>query len=123
MMIFINLFGIVLIAGIVWWFWFSTPKITPKSMGESNGKHMIIVENGVYSPSRINIESGKETSLFFMRKDASPCAATLVFSALDISEELAVDKIKTIQLPKLKAGTYSFGCQMQMYRGELIVSD
>jgi len=84
---------------------------------------MIIVENGVYSPSRINIESGKETSLFFMRKDASPCAATLVFSALDISEELAVDKIKTIQLPKLKAGTYSFGCQMQMYRGELIVSD
>ena len=117
MMILINLLGIALIAGIVWWFWL----YTPKSTGAGNGTQMIIVENGVYSPSRISIESDKETSISFMRKDASPCSGTLVFSDLEISEELVVDKIKTIQLPKLEAGTYSFGCQMQMYRGELVV--
>ncbi|MFT7372618.1 MAG: plastocyanin domain-containing protein [Oleiphilaceae bacterium] len=117
MMMFINLLGIVLIAAIVWWFWLPTTKNT--DVGD--GTETIIVENGVYVPSRISIASGKETSISFLRKDASPCASTLVFSDLDINEELVVDKIKKIRLPKLAAGTYSFGCQMQMYRGELVV--
>ena len=117
MMIFINLLGIALIAGIVWWFWLYKPESTKKG----DGSQVIVVENGVYSPSRISIESGKDMSISFIRKDASPCSGTLIFSDLDISEELAVGKIKTIQLPNLEEGTYSFGCQMKMYRGELIV--
>ena len=118
MMMLVNLLGILLIAGIVWWFWV----YKPKSKEASDGVQIIVVENGVYAPARINLESGKATNISFMRKDQSPCAGTVVFSALDISEELPVGKIKTIHIPKLDSGTYTFGCQMEMYRGELVVN-
>lgn len=117
MMLIINLLGILLVVGIIWWFWL----YQPQSAEDDSRSKLIVVENGVYSPSRINIESGTQSSISFIRKDASPCAGTVVFSGLDISEELPIGKIKTIQLPKLEAGTYSFACQMQMYRGELVV--
>lgn len=60
------------------------------------------------------------TELRFLRKDTSPCAATVVFSGLDISEELPLNKPKDIRLPPLAAGKHPFICQMQMYRGELL---
>lgn len=82
----------------------------------------ITVENGPYEPSRIRLQAGKAATLRFVRKDASPCAATVVFADFDISEELPLDKSKDVILPAKEPGEYSFTCQMQMYRGKLIVT-
>jgi plastocyanin domain-containing protein len=117
-MIIINIVGILLIMLIVWWFWL----YTPKDVAAEQGVVTIIVENGTYEPSRIRLLAGQKNTLRFIRKDASPCAATVVFADFDISEELPLNKPKEIKLPPLGAGQYPFTCQMQMYRGELIVA-
>jgi len=120
-MMVINVLGILLIIGIVWWFWLY--KSTDVQVNSDVSELLVIVENGVYNPARLRIPSGQATSVKFLRKEDSPCAGTVVFADLNISEDLPLNKEKTIQLPALAPGSYSFTCQMQMYRGELIVSD
>lgn len=113
----INILGLLVIALIVWWFWLYKPKET-----ELGGDELtIIVDSGTYQPARIKVHSNQPTTLQFIRKDASPCAEMVLIPDLDISDSLPLNKLKQIQLPALKAGSYPFHCQMQMYRGELVV--
>jgi plastocyanin domain-containing protein len=116
-MLFINIAGIALIALIVWWFWLYKPQQV--KLGESD--LVITVENGTYSPSRIKVPEGKPVELKFLRKDQSPCSETLLIPELQISDALPANKLKSIQLPALKSGEYDFHCQMQMYRGKIMV--
>ena len=116
-MILINSLGVLLIALIIYWFWFAKPK---SLIAEKNSVD-IIVNDGVYTPAHIEIEVGKPVMLKFLRKDPSPCAEKVIFSALNISEELPINKKKAIQLKIEQPGEYEFTCQMQMYRGTLIV--
>lgn len=114
----INLLGLLLIALIVWWFWI----YQPKAIFANNNTATVIVDSGSYEPSRIQLTAGKSTTLRFLRKDASPCAETVIFENLGISEELPLNRAKDISIPPLGVGEYSFTCQMKMYRGELVVS-
>ena len=116
-MIVVNILGLALIALIIWWFWLYQPAQT--EAGENN--LVIVVDNGTYQPSRIKLPAGKPASLQFLRKDASPCAETVVFPDLQISETLPVNKAKRVDLPSMEKGEYAFHCQMQMYRGQLTV--
>jgi plastocyanin domain-containing protein len=84
---------------------------------------LLRVEHGVYQPAHIHLEAGQATSIGFERLDGSPCAEKVLFPDLEISEDLPVNRKKTVLIPPLKAGEYEFHCQMQMYRGKLIVSD
>jgi len=118
-MMFINLLGLALIAFIVWWFWLYKSNASVAST--ENGKITVLVENGVYNPAKVKISANTPTEIIFIRKDASPCASTVVFGDLEISAELPQDKPKSVLLPALSAGEYAFTCQMQMYRGALIV--
>ena len=117
-MMIINLIGLLLIGLIVWWFWLYKPEET--EVGEQG--IIITVENGTYSPSRITVAAGNPVEIKFLRKDQSPCSETLLIPDLKISDSLPQNKLKTIQLPAMKAGTYGFHCQMQMYRGKIVVS-
>jgi plastocyanin domain-containing protein len=118
-MMMINVLGLFLIALIVWWFWL----YKPKAVTVDDDSITVIVDNGTYEPSRIRLPADRAATLRFLRRDASPCAGTVVFADFDISEELPLNKIKDINLPPLASGEYPFACQMQMYRGALIVSD
>ena len=120
-MLMINIIGVLLIMGIVWWFWLYKP--TELKTDSADSELLITVENGIYTPGRFSVPSGQAALVKFLRKDASPCAGMVAFADLNISEELPLNKEKIIQLPVLSAGTYSFTCQMQMYKGELIVSE
>ena len=113
----INLLGISLIAMIVWWFWL----YKPRSARIQAGHIQILVANGVYQPAHIQLTANQSVTLEFVRKDASPCAATVVFPTLQLSEELRLNEVTRVQLPPLQPGSYIFHCQMQMYRGELHV--
>ena len=116
-MLIINTLGVLLIALIVWWFWL----YKPKEVVVSEEGIIVTVEDGTYQPSRLKLTSGKPVTIQFMRKDASPCAGTVLFPDFNISEELPLGKNKTIMLPAMVKGEYAFHCQMQMYRGTLLV--
>lgn len=116
-MLFINLAGIGFIGLIVWWFWLFKPEAA--ELGESG--LLVSVDSGVYTPARINIAAGSPVEISFIRRDASPCAETLLIPSLQISETLPLNKEKLISLPALSVGKYEFHCQMQMYRGQIIV--
>ena len=116
-MMIINLIGILLIGLIVWWFWL----YKPTEVSAKEGALTVKVEDGTYQPSRIKLPADQTTIIQFLRKDASPCAGVVLFSDFDISEELPLDQYKSIALPAMKPGEYAFNCQMQMYRGTVIV--
>jgi plastocyanin domain-containing protein len=116
-MLMINIFGAVLIVAIIYWFWLYQPAQT-----RSNDNTVtIVVANGVYQPANIKVVANKKVILTFDRKDSAPCAETVVFPQLDISESLAMGDGNNITLPALEVGEYDFHCQMQMYTGKLVV--
>lgn len=113
----INLLGLALIASIVWWFWL----YKPEGPAAPQDTHLIVVENGLYQPSRVKVPAGQPVTLKFLRKDPSPCTASVLFPDLEITVELPVDQEKTVRLPAMQAGELPFHCQMQMVRGVMVV--
>jgi len=116
-MFMINLIGILLIALIIWWFWlFKSNEVSAPDNGI-----VIKVADGTYQPSRIKLRAGKPTELQFLRTDPSPCSATVFIPDLEITVDLPTDQKTSIFLPDLAKGEYPFHCQMQMYKGTLLV--
>lgn len=113
----INSVGLILIVLIIWWFWIKKPQAFKASSEVIN----ITVENGVYTPSRIEMKQGQKVKLVFLRKDPSPCAEKVIFDELGINVDLPVNKKIEVVLQPEKSGEYSFTCQMKMYTGNLIV--
>jgi len=113
----INLLSLVLIAMIVWWFWLYEPN---KPIVQ-NSEVFIEVQDGVYSPSSIQVFAMHPVTFKFILKDQSPCAETMLLPSLDISEQLKLNEITQITLLNFSPGEHEFHCQMQMYRGVLKV--
>ncbi|MFT5755794.1 MAG: plastocyanin domain-containing protein [Alteromonadaceae bacterium] len=120
-MLIINLIGLGLIALIIWWFWLYKPQSTQVSNEHDQGEITVVVEDGIYQPAHISLLEDKATNINFIRKDASPCAATVLFPDLEISADLPLNKPFTVQLPAMKKGEYVFHCQMKMYSGSVVV--
>lgn len=114
-----NVIALLLIAGIVWWFWVYKPKAVTH---ESNVIE-IIADNGVYAPAHIQLKKGEKVILKFLRKDASPCAEKVIFDKLNLSVDLPVGQPVEVNIQPQEAGEIEFTCQMQMYRGSLIVQE
>lgn len=114
----INIAGLILIGLIIWWFWIKKPKAVKASSEVID----ITVENGVYSPARIEMKLGQSVKLVFLRKDPSPCAEKVIFDALGINLDLPVNKKVEVSLKPEAAGEYPFTCQMKMYSGSLVVN-
>tara|TARA_R110000744_G_scaffold24704_1_gene61735 strand:- start:512 stop:877 length:366 start_codon:yes stop_codon:yes gene_type:complete len=120
-MLIINLIGLGLIVLIVWWFWLYQAQSTQVSDEQDNSEITVVVEDGIYQPAHISLLENKALKINFVRKDASPCAATVLFPELEISADLPLNKTFAVQLPPLKKGEYAFHCQMKMYSGTLVV--
>lgn len=114
----VNIAGIALIAFIVWWFWLSRPR----ALRVAGRVIDIVVDGGTYTPSRVEVPAGEKITLRFLRRDPSPCAEQVVFDSLGISEELPLGRAREIEVMPAEPGEYAFTCQMQMYRGSLVVS-
>jgi len=113
----VNIIGIILIALITWWFWIKKPQ----SVKVSSNEVEIVVDNGVYSPSNIELSLGQSIKLKFLRKDPSPCAEKVIFDDLGVSLDLPINKEAGITIKPEKSGDYVFNCQMKMYIGHLKV--
>ena len=113
----VNGIAIVLFLFIIWWFWLSSPRVQKSDADVID----ILVDNGVYSPSNLEVRKGQNLTLRFLRKDASPCAEKVIFKDLNLSADLPVDKKVELKIPTNQTGEFSFTCQMQMYRGTLSI--
>lgn len=113
----VNISGLFLILFTIFWFWAS--KLSKKTTVEDDID--IIVDNSIYKPSAIKIPKGKVVKLRFLRKDPSPCAEWVIFPKLNIAQKLPLNKPLTLKISIDDPGEYEFSCQMNMYRGKLIV--
>ena len=113
-----NIVVIVFILFIIWWFWLAKPKAKAATQ---NDIIEVIVENGVYTPSVIQTSKGQPLTLRFLRRDPSPCAEKVIFSALNLNADLPINEPIDIRLTVDTPGGYEFTCQMGMYRGKLLV--
>jgi len=120
-MLLINVMGLGLIVLIIWWFWIYKPQSTQVSDETDKSEITIVVENGTYQPAYISLLENKPLNIKFIRKDESPCAATVIFPDLEISADLPINKEFSVQLPAMKKGEYAFHCQMKMYSGKVVV--
>ena len=120
-MLIVNVIGLGLIGLIIWWFWLYKPKAMQIKEAVSDNEITIVVEDGVYQPANISLNENSAIRLRFIRKDASPCASTVLFPDLDVSAELPLDKPFIVTLPTMKKGEYSFHCQMKMNNGSIVV--
>jgi plastocyanin domain-containing protein len=115
----VNAFGVLLMLGIVWWFWIAGHS---QAIKVQDGLIDIRVAEGVYTPDRIAMSVGETVQLRFTRQDPSPCAALVQFEGLSISRELPVEEPVTLAVRYDQPGEYAFTCQMGMYRGQVVVT-
>lgn len=120
MTLLINLAGLLLMVGIIGWFWLSHSSTNGQVVNDQGTT--IVVADGVYQPSTLHATAGQPLTLHFDRRDPSPCAEQVIFHGLDVSEFLDMGTITTVTLDNPPVGEYRFTCQMQMYQGRLIVT-
>lgn len=122
MTIVINLIGLGLIGLVIWWFWLYKPNLYVSKFGSTTTGSIIevLVKDGVYTPTYIQVEPNHPITLRFTRKDASPCAEIVNFTLLNISRQLPLNEPVDININIEKSGEYEFTCQMGMCRGKLI---
>ena len=118
-MLLIDVLAIAVIGFIVGWFWWYKPRAA-RSVDTAMPVE-IIVADGVYTPARIELPADQPLVLRFLRQDPNPCAEQLQFADLGVSVELPLNQAVDVTLPAQPAGEYGFSCQMQMYRGTLII--
>ena len=115
----VNGIGLVLAIIIFWWFFGSKTRVV--SFSSEGSAIDILVKDGIYQPSSIQVPAGKPITLRFLREDKSACSEYVLFSSINLSYQLPINKPFVITLPPQPAGEIEFTCQMKMYRGKLIV--
>ncbi len=113
----VNSIGIILIVLIIWWFWLKKAKAEKVATDVIK----IMVKDGVYTPSRIEVAQKDKITLEFYREDKSACSEYVIFEGIDKQAKLPIDQPFQLELENLLPGKYPFACQMKMYQGELVV--
>jgi plastocyanin domain-containing protein len=114
--------GISLIAGIVWFFWLKQATGIRAALTSSGYQEAtILVKDGVYTPDTILVDRGKPVRLTFRREEATPCSETVVFDVFGKSAQLPQGQLVPVELMPDEPGRFGFACQMNMYRGTLVV--
>ena len=113
--------GGALLVGFVLWFFFG-PRTATAARRTTEGRQEVEIEvRGSYSPDRIEVEAGRPVRLTFIRREANPCTAQVIFPDFGIVRELPVGQPVPIEFTPDRAGEFEFHCGMNMVRGRLIV--
>ncbi len=111
--------GLGLIGLELWWFLFSKTKA--QSAQASDGVQSIdITVDGGYSPDQIVVQAGQPVKLNFLRKDPSSCLEQIILPDFNKAIDLPLNQEATVEVLPEKAGSYTFHCGMNMFRGTLI---
>jgi plastocyanin domain-containing protein len=119
----VNLFGLGLIALIVWYFWLSKPtQGALAAMGKGRAHEAFVVGKGGYSPDTIRVEAGRPVRLVFNRQEADLCSEKVIFDSFGVSADLPEGKNVPVEFTPSEPGEYEFACQVGMLRGKVIVT-
>ena len=118
--LFVNLAGLVLIALIVWYFWFYRREGLQVAT-ISGVQDVNIKVKGGYDPDVVVVKKGVPVRLNFLRQESSMCSEMVIFDKLAQSAKLPEGETVTIEFTPEQKGEIPFQCQMGMLRGKVIV--
>ena len=113
--------GLVLIAGIAWFFWGPRRGGYRAPLSSSGYQEAMILVKGGYVPDTIIVKAGKPVRLTFQREESTACSEMVVFGEFNKSARLPQGEAVAIELMPKVAGTFDFSCQMGMLHGRLVV--
>jgi plastocyanin domain-containing protein len=112
--------GIVLIAGILWYFFGERERAVATADAGGVQQVKIIVKGG-YSPDLIVVKQGRPVRLDFYRDETASCSEEVIFGDFGIARPLPAFKTTPVEFTPDKAGEFTFTCGMNMIRGKLVV--
>ncbi len=81
-------------------------------------KIAVDTSTGSFSPNVIKVKAGVPVEIAFSQSPGG-CLSGVLFPDFNISEDLTAGP-KTVTLPALEKGTYTFFCQMQMVSAQIV---
>lgn len=98
----------------------STEPVEGAATADADGVQRLTVDTstGGYNPNVIKLQAGVPAEITFGQ--AGGCLAQVMSQDLGFYEDLQ-SGAKTVSLPALEAGTYSFSCGMEMVFGSIVV--
>lgn len=119
--IIINIIGLALIVGIIWYFWLWKRKAVAAQSGVGGLQEIDVTVKGGYQPALITVKAGRPVRLNFTRREASTCGEEIVLPDFGKRAHLPQNVTVPIEITPHRTGEYEFTCGMNMYRGKLIV--
>jgi plastocyanin domain-containing protein len=111
----------MLVAFIVWFFWFKRSKGTRAAETSGGYQEAMILVKGGYTPDTIIVRAGRPVRLNFRREETASCSDKVIFADFQKSVELPTGETVPVELMPKEPGEFSFACPMGMFRGRLIV--
>lgn len=115
------LVAVVLIAGILWWFFGQHQQEVSNATVANNTQSAEVVVKGGYSPETVVLKKGVPAKLRFNMQDHTACLSHVVFDQLGVNKDLTKHQVTTVDIPTDQAGEYNFACGMDMFHGKVVV--
>ncbi len=119
--LFVLLGGVLLIAGIAWFFWGPRKRGVRAAVTSSGYQGAMILVKGGYTPDIIVVQHGKPVRFNFRREETAACSEMVIFNDFGKSAHLPTGETVPVEFLPEQPGEYEFTCQMGMLRGKLIV--
>ncbi len=113
--------GLLLIAGIAWFFWGPRKGGLRAAVTSSGYQEAMVLVKGGYTPDIIVVQHGKPVRLNFRREETAACSEMVVLGDFGKSATLPEGETVPVEFVPDEPGEYEFTCQMGMLRGKLIV--
>jgi plastocyanin domain-containing protein len=91
----------------------------PGSAATAGNRVAITVNAQGYQPPSVTVAAGRPVTLVFTRTSDEGCGTQVMFPALNIRRDLPLNQPVEVTLTPT-AGTVSFTCGMNMFRGALV---
>ena len=113
--------GLVLMAGIAWFFWGPRRAGTRASVTSGGYQEAMILVKGGYTPDVVLVQHGKPVRLNFRREETASCSDTVLIPDFNKSAKLPTGQNIPVEFLPETPGEYEFACPMGMFRGKLVV--
>ena len=117
----VDLIGLGLIGGIVWFFWLVKTKGVRAATSHSGYQEQMVLVKGGYTPDLIVVEAGKPVRLTFVRQESASCTEMVLLPDFGKSARLPEGEPVAVEFLPKAPGEHEFACQMGMIRGKVLV--